>query len=179
MLLRRPVIAFLVVAALIASTLAVWFTASPSPSGGNVKPRIDSAGTYLTGSQPDHEDEEAVAAAAHALDLALSYDYRHLSSDLDASTHLMTPSFSASFRTTFVATAAKLAPAQHAVTRAMVRGAAMVDRNGNTARCLMFVDQLRLGADTSTGAPQLSPSRVVVEMRREHGRWLLNGIDAG
>ena len=120
------------------------------------------------------------AAAAEALPLALAYDYRELDAGLDAAVETMTADFGEEFRRTFADSAAALAEEKQAVTSATVAGSGLVRvEDEDRVLCLVFVDQALVSSATlgDPDAPvQVSQNRVLVEVVRDGGSWLVDSI---
>lgn len=148
---------------------------SPEPQ----RPRLDKDGSYSAGTIPE-DGAEVVEATAEALPLALSYDYRTLDDDLDEATGQMTEGFGKEFRTTFGKTAATLAREKSAITNTLVRGAGVVERDGDRAVCLAYIDQMLVttkAAKTDKGPVEVSQNRVLVTLEQVDGDWKIDGID--
>ena len=158
-----------------AGILLVWLVARPT--GDPAKPRIAEDGSYLVGTIPD--DDRSVRTATEVLSTALSYDYRKLGDGMDTATRQMTDSFAKEFRATFDKTAGKMAPQEHAVSKSLVRGAGLVDSDGDHATCLVFLDQLLLASeDKAAKAPiTVSKNRVLVKLKKDDGAWQVDGIE--
>jgi Mce-associated membrane protein len=128
-------------------------------------------GSYQVAGLPS-ADSGPVRAALIAAGRSLGYDYRRLDKDLDAATALMTPAFGAQYRHTFATAVRPLAVERKVVTAAYVRGGALVRRLRDHARVLVFADQvLNPGPG---GRP--SAVRVLVDLDRTGGSWLISGI---
>lgn len=172
---RRLTLA-LTVLVLLAGALTAWLATRPEPA--NVVPKVDEDGSYVVGSLP-RDGDEVVRAAAEALPLALTYDFRTLDEGLAEATARMTPGFAEEFREVFEKAAAELARTERAVTQTLVRGAGLVEQDGSSATALVYVDQLLVSSKSRTdkNAPvTVSQNRVVVELRRVDGVWKVSGI---
>ena len=128
---------------------------------------------------PD-ESRAAVEAAATALPLSLTYDYRDLQGSLRTATTAMTERFAREFVPSFRATAVPQARRAKQVTDAVVRRTGLVRTadGGRRVLCLLYVDQRVL---RSAGRPEGPPvvvrrSSVAVEMVRSGDRWLIDDI---
>jgi len=173
------VLAGLAVVLAVVASVALWVAPGPSAQPRTHAPVSSDATTgYEPGTVPG-DDGGAVVAAARALPLALGYDYRSLRRDLDRATDLMTDDFGVEFRRTFQDSAGRLARTQRAVTSATVRAAGLVRADKERASCLVYVDQVLVSSSTmrDTDAPvRVTQSRVLVGLRREHDRWLVDSI---
>ena len=166
----------LAVLVLASAALTGWLATRSEPSG--IQPGVTDDGSYTVGTIPDDEGHLAVLAAAEAIPLALTYDYRSLDEGLaDAVSH-MTSSFAAEFEDTFRKTAAELATEKKAVTRALVRAAGLVEANDDSATCLVYVDQVLVAsAGQKDDKPvRVSQNRVIVTLAREGDGWKVDGI---
>ena len=126
--------------------------------------------------------------AVAAVPDVLSYDYRSLGATPDRARPHLTPEFARQYQQTFQATVIPMATANRAVTKALVRGAGLIDSSADQARCLVFVDQLLVSAapapaPKSPPAESLSPgtsvptkvtqNRVMVTLTRRGDTWLV------
>lgn len=131
---------------------------------------------WLHGQRAEDRRERALASAARtAVTAVLSYDYRSLDSTLASTRPLLTgdarrqyDEVSQPLHTT--------APGIHAVTRAQVKVAAVLESGSRSGRVLLFVDQL--SSSTNLRTPRLDQSRIVVTLTRSGSRWLVSSLDA-
>lgn len=168
-------LALLVVAA--AGTL-VWMLQRDQPSYAT-STYAEKDGSYTVGTVPDG-GKGPVIAAVETMQHALGYDYRTLAKGLDAATSRMTEAFASEFTTTFRSVVTADAKDTKAVTVALVKAAGLIERDGNQAEALVFVDQVVLGnaeAESRDGLQRLVQSRVRVELRQVDGDWLVDGIE--
>jgi hypothetical protein len=158
-----------------AAILLVWLVTQPVQAA--VEPKVGNDGTYVVGTVPRGQD--AVEVAVEVLPAALSFDYRRLNDERKVVDERMTESFGREFRATFDKTAGRMAKKERAVSRAVVRGAGLVEANGDRATCLVFLDQLSIAAQAAKDkAPvAVSKSRVLVKLVHEDGAWKVDGID--
>lgn len=175
-MMRRITLA-LGVLVLASAVLTGWLAFRPAAEPE--RPSLEQDGGYSVGTIPEGGDA-VVEATVESLPLALSYDYRTLDEDLDKATSGMTSGFSKEFRTTFGKTAAKLARDKSAITNTLVRGAGVVEQDGNKAVCLVYIDQMLVTtktAKTDKGPVDVSQNRVLVRMEQVDGDWKIDGID--
>lgn len=167
------VLALLVVAAAVL-TWRVW----QDPAEPVSAPDVGADGLYLVGSIRG-EDTGPVAAAASAVPFALSYDHRRLEENLAAATSRMTAEFAEEYRTTFDASVRPLARKERAVTEARVRAAGLVERDGEEAVCLVFVDQVLVASAGLADGKQpvkVGQNRVVVRLVQVGDSWKVDDI---
>jgi Mce-associated membrane protein len=176
---RRWLVLVLAVLVLVAGGLTAWLATRPEPDSH--RPEISKEdGTYRAGSLPSDEAEDAVKAAARAMELALALDYRKLDEGLSDATQLMTDSFVARFSSDFNKLARTRALKKKAVTSALVRGAGLVRMEGDDeAYCLVYVNQVlletkNLGKDSKP--IDVSQNRVQVGLKKVGGDWLVDSI---
>jgi Mce-associated membrane protein len=115
--------------------------------------------------------EKAATTGAQA---ALSYDYRHLSTDFAAAEKLMTPSFKADYTSKTAHEVTAPAKKFHAVSVATVEAAGVGSISSSRATVLVFLDQTVRNSQLS--APRLDRSRVQVSLVRSGGKWLINNL---
>jgi hypothetical protein len=147
-------------------TGSTWRTSALEQLNGDA-----SAGTYQPGGLPGGDDV-VLQSATDAVTAALSYDHLSLDSSLAAALALMTPAFGQKFRETFDTTVRPLALEKKSTTAAYVRGTGLVSRSGDSARCLVFVDQVL----DPTGKPSLVGTRVFIDLDDVAGHWLVDDI---
>jgi Mce-associated membrane protein len=158
---RRPaaVVAVVALAVAVAVVLAVAVTTLSNRTGGQASPAASAAA------------EKAATTGAQA---ALSYDYRHLSTDFAAAKKLMTPSFAKDYTAKTTQDVQALALKYHAVSVATVEAAGVGSMSSSHATVLVFVDQTVRNSQLS--APRLDRSRVQVSLVNSGGRWLINNL---
>jgi len=166
----------LAVLVLAAAALTGWLALRPAPD--STEPKVGEDGAYTVGTIPGDDGRDAVRAAAETMPLALTYDYRSLDEGLAKATSHMTSEFAPKFEETFQKTAAKLATDTKAVTRALVRAAGLVKADGDSATCLVYIDQVLVSsASKKDDKPvRVSQNRVVVTLVREGDEWKVDGI---
>lgn len=175
---RRILIVVLVGLVLASAALTVRVVRHEDPAV--VTPKGLADGGYRVGTVGDEESTAAVKAAAKALPVALSYDYRSLDESLEEGTALMTPGFAEEFRATFDKTTRSLATQKQAVTRALVRAAGLVGKvQDGKATVLVYLDQVLVSSKAKkAGDPlKVSQNRVHVTMREVDGRWRVADIE--
>jgi predicted metal-binding membrane protein len=175
---RRTTLVVLVVLVVLAAGLTTFLATRSSPK--DETPTISKDGAYHVGSLPTADAKNAVEAAVATLPVALSYDYRDLAKGLAGATSHMTTTFGAEFAGTFNKTVKAQATQQKAVANALVRGAGLVSLDGNSAVCVVYVNQVL--ASSKTMAQQKSPvkltqSRVLVGLSQQAGKWLVDSIE--
>lgn len=175
---RKALIAVLLVLLLASAGLTVWVATRDEPAA--VKPALSADGKYTVGTVGSDDAVAAVKAAAKALPVALSYDYRSLDKSVDAAAALMTPGFAKKFRTTFDKTTRAMAIEKQAITSALVRGAGIVGPvHGDRSTVLVYLDQVLVSskAKKANDPLKVSQNRVHVSMRKVGGHWLVSGIE--
>jgi Mce-associated membrane protein len=123
--------------------------------------------------------DEAPAAAEGAAKAILSYDYRRLPTDRKRAEDFLTADYQKEYEKTF-----KLLEEQEdgtpgaavqtkTVVTASVLGSGVMDADGDTARVLVFVNQVskRPGRD-----PQIFQNRVAMTMKQTGDRWLVDNL---
>lgn len=175
---RRIVIAVLVSLVLASGALAVHSATRDEPKA--IIPKVLADGGFRVGTVGDEDATAAVKAAAKAMPVALSYDYRSLDKSLAAAKALMTSGFAAEFADTFDKTTRPLATEKKAITNALVRGAGIVGSvHDGKATVLVYLDQV-LVASTAKKANdplKVSQNRVHVSLRKVDGKWLVSNIE--
>jgi len=126
-----------------------------------------------------HRDDDRAAAAQHAatdtVTAVLSYDYRRLRADIDATEPLLTGDAKAQYAD-LSAPLLKTAPPIHAVMQAAVKSSTVLESSASSARVLLFVDQT--ASSTKLAKPQLDQSRILVTMKHTNGTWLVADLSA-
>ncbi|NKQ57748.1 hypothetical protein HFP15_33300 [Amycolatopsis sp. K13G38] len=167
------VLALLVVAA---GTGVGYLLTRPAPP--DVQPTVAPDGNYTVGSFPSDAGQAAVRAAAGKLPTVLTYDYRSLDAAENQAAQQMTSSYAGTFRGVFDKTVKVMAAKQNAVTRALVRGAGLVNLSDddNTATCLVYVDEVLVSSNDARQPAQVSQNRVSVTMKHTGDGWLIDNI---
>jgi hypothetical protein len=183
---RRAVLGVLTALAVAAAGCTSYLALRPAPP--NVVPTVADDGSYVVGSLPTADQARIVASAVAAVPDALSYDYRSLAATPDRARPHLTPEFAREYQQTFQATVVPMATANQAVTKALVRGAGVIDSSADQAHCLVFVDQLLISAAPASPLPSENPApgasgptkvaqnRVLVTLTRRDGTWLVAGL---
>ncbi len=127
----------------------------------------------------DKAHDKAATAASKAAATVFTYQYNKLDEHNKASKALMTPDYQKQYDS--VAPALNdLAPQSQVVVLSQVRSAAPVvcssDCSADKASILVFLDQARLVGTSKT--PTVFGNRIVVDMVRSHGKWLVDNIVA-
>lgn len=123
----------------------------------------------------DDRSAEVRAAAETAVTAVLSYDYRRLEEGTADTTPLLTGDAEAQYLEVQTPLA-ESAPRLRAVVTAEVNEATVLEADEESARVLLFVDQL--SSSRKLTEPQLDQSRVVVTMEREGDSWLVSTLAA-
>jgi Mce-associated membrane protein len=123
----------------------------------------------------DRRERSAREAAETAVAAVLSYDYRSLEANLASTRTLLTGDARQQYDDVSKPLLAT-APGIHAITKAQVKTATVLQSGERSARVLLFVDQL--SSSTSLKTPQLDQSRIVVTVTRTGGRWLVSSLSA-
>jgi Mce-associated membrane protein len=121
-------------------------------------------------------ENAAMAAAATDIGQILSYDYRHISTDLARANSDTTGEFSGQFGVLAGQLIGPAAAQQHTVTKATVPIASVISSSGNEVVVLAFVDQST--TNKSQAKPQQNVSQVQVTMEDVGGRWLVERFQA-
>ena len=176
---RRALLGVLAALAVAAACCTGYLALRAAPP--NVVPTVAEDGSYVVGSLPTADQARIVASAVRAVPDLLSYDYRSLAPD--RARPYLTPEFAADYQRTFQAAVVPMATANHAVTKALVRAAGVIDSSADRARCLVFVDQLLVSAAappapaaTGTAPTQVTQSRVMVTLTRQDDTWLVTAL---
>ncbi|MFL6024761.1 MAG: hypothetical protein ACJ72O_15595 [Marmoricola sp.] len=173
-------ILIIVLTALLAGSAALTVVVTTRDEPATVTPKVLADGRYRVGTVGDDDATAAVRAAAKALPVALSYDYRSLDKSLKAATGLMTTSFATEFSRTFDKTTRAMAVEKQAITSALVRGAGIVGQvHGDRATVLVYLDQVLVSSRAKKASDPLkvSQNRVHVSMRKVGGHWRVDNID--
>lgn len=127
----------------------------------------------------DEAGSQAASAAGKAAETIFTYRYDKLPEHLANSKELMTPAFQKEFESLAPALT-ELAPQRKINVMGQTRSAATVvcgnDCSANKASILVFLDQARLVDDSKT--PTVFGQRMVIEMVKLNGTWLVNEIKA-
>jgi Mce-associated membrane protein len=156
---RVAVVAVVALAVAVAVVLAVVVTGLSNRTGGQ------------TSTAASASAEKAATTGAQA---ALSYDYRHLSTDFAGAEKFMTASFASDYKSKTAHDVQALALKYHAVSVATVSSAGVGSMSSSRATVLVFVDQTV--RNTQLSAPRLDRSRVQVSLVRSGGKWLINNL---
>lgn len=124
-------------------------------------------------------NDAASSAASNAAETIFSYDYTTLPEHATKSKALMTPSFQKQFNT-INSELTTLATQTKAVILSQARNAAALpcgdQCSPNKASILVFIDQAKQNIDLKT--PTVYANRMVVDMVKRNGAWLVNDIQA-
>ncbi len=122
---------------------------------------------------------QAAAAAGTAMETVFTYRFDELEQHEEDATAVMTDDFAKEFDSIAPALD-ELAPQRQVQVRTVTRNAAPRecgdDCDPDSASVLVFFDQARVTADTKE--PTVFGNRVVVQMERVDGRWLVDDIRA-
>ncbi len=122
---------------------------------------------------------KASAAAASAAETIFTYQYDKLPEHVTESKKLMTPFFQKQFDKISPALN-ELAPQNKIVVKGVAQDSAAVqcgnECSPNKASVLIFLDQARLVGDSKT--PTVFGNRIIVDMVKSDGRWLVNNVEA-
>jgi len=177
-LTSRRLVLVLAVLVLVAGAATAYLATRPDRPA--TAPTISKDGVFQPGTIGSTPGEDAIAATVATLPLALSYDYRHLDQGLADATAHMTSTFGSRFTSTFDKTAKPQAQEQKAVANALVRGAGLVDLDGDHATCLAYVNQVLVSSRTMSRRKtpvKLTQSRVLVKLVHQRGGWLVDSIE--
>lgn len=131
---------------------------------------------WLHGQRAQDSRERAIRDAAEtAVTAVLSYDYRSLDTNLASTRPLLTGDARKQYDDVSKPLLAT-APGIHAITKAQVKTTTVLQSGKDSARVLLFVDQL--SSSTSLKTPQVDQSRIVVTVSRSGGRWLVSSLSA-
>ncbi|HWJ80783.1 MAG TPA: hypothetical protein VNS55_00995 [Nocardioides sp.] len=131
---------------------------------------------WLHGQRADDDRADQVREAAdRAVTAVLSYDYRRLDQGVADTTPLLTGDALAQYEEV-QRPLARTAPKLHAVVSAEVKTSTVLEADDDSARLLLFVDQV--SSSRKLTQPQLDQSRVVVTMQRKGDDWLVSSLSA-
>ena len=153
---------------------------SAKVTGAVSTPGVQSDGNYRLGTMPTSDSAAAVKAAAEALPVAFSYDYRTLDASLKKAIALMTPAFATKFADTFKTTTVAMATEKKAITTALVRAAGIVGSIDNgRALVLIYLDQVLVSSKDKLASDPLKVSQnsVHVSLRKIDGKWKVDDIE--
>ena len=125
--------------------------------------------------------DDAPGAAESAAKAILSYDYRRLPTDRKRAKEFLTPKYQKEYDKTFKKLEVQQdgSPGAAVQTKtsvtANVLGSGVMDADPDTARVLVFVNQVsnRPGRD-----PQMFQNRVAMTMKLDEDRWLVDHLDS-
>lgn len=123
----------------------------------------------------DDREAEVRDAAEAAVTAVLSYDYRRLEEGVEDTMPLLTGDAEAQYEEVQRPLAAS-APRLKAVVTAQVNAAAVLEADEESARVLLFVNQVSMSRKLAE--PETDQSRVVVTMERHDGGWLVSALAA-
>lgn len=119
--------------------------------------------------------DAGMAAAQQAVPKVLSYGYTSLDADLAAAKAETTGPFKSDFSTLVNNVVAPAAKSKRVTTKAVVRGAAVVQSSLRHVEVLVFVTQT---TTSGTGAaPLITGSRVDVTMTKVGASWLVSALN--
>jgi len=118
--------------------------------------------------------QNAPSVAERAAKAILSYDYTSLDRDEKAAASYMTPTYRKKYEHTF-RLVKDSAPHLKAKVTSRILGSGVSEADGDHAHVLVFVDQTTKST-ANGGQPQVALNRVMFNLVREDGRWLVNGI---
>ena len=122
----------------------------------------------------EQAQQTAPSVAERAVQAILSYDYTSLGHDEKAAASYLTPAYAKKYENTF-SLVKHNAPGLKAKVTARVLGSGISEADPNHAHVLVFVDQTTRST-ANGGQPQVALNRVMLDMVRQDGRWLVNGI---
>ncbi|GAB3437093.1 hypothetical protein [Actinophytocola sediminis] len=161
---RRPLVAVLVVAALLAG-LGGWFlvrTAELRASSSDNAALVDAGRTA-----------EVSSAVTSALNRILSYAYDRTEETQAAADEVLRGSARAAYDKLFEQIRAE-APTQKLVLTTRVVTAAVQELSADRARVLVFLDQSATRADAGTS--NAAAAQLSVTVRLENGSWVITGL---
>lgn len=123
----------------------------------------------------DTRAEAARDAADRAVTAVLSYDHRRLDAGREETLPLLTGDAEAQY-VDVQRPLARTAPRLESVVAAEVKASTVLAHDEDSARVLLFVDQL--ASSRKLSQPQLDQSRVVVDLVREGDTWLVSTLAA-
>ena len=131
---------------------------------------------WLRGERAEDERADQVRDAAdRAVTAVLSYDYRRIEDGMEETAPLLTGDAEAQY-VEVQEPLLQTAPRLKAVVTAEVKSSTVLEHDDDSARVLLFVDQL--SSSKKLQQPQLDQSRVVVTLARDGGRWLVSTLAA-
>ena len=122
----------------------------------------------------EQAQQTAPSVAERAVQAILSYDYKSLGHDEKAAASYLTPAYAKKYENTF-SLVKHNAPGLKAKVAARVLGSGVSEADPDHAHVLVFVDQTTRST-ANGGQPQVALNRVMLDMVRQDGRWLVNGI---
>jgi Mce-associated membrane protein len=129
----------------------------------------------LSGKHDDRSQATAaLSAATSGVGTVLSYNYKSLDEDFRKAESVLTPSFRKTYDTTTAKAVKPLAAKYQAVSTAQATGAGVVNSSATRAQVIVFVSQQVTNSQLS--APRLDRSRIVVDLKKIHGRWLIDKL---
>ncbi|MCX6396264.1 MAG: hypothetical protein NTV23_07240 [Propionibacteriales bacterium] len=129
-------------------------------------------GIYIAGDLPGG-NAQILSAAAKAVEVMYSYDYRAAASQRKAFVPLVTERFAPIFARTY-ATNSTAAATKLSVVDSYARAVGLVVRDQDRARCLVYLDQVVTIAGKTTPVA----TRLFVDLQRVDGSWLVDGLSA-
>lgn len=161
------------IGAAVAMVLAIGFAGWFGVNGFN-DVRGQRSGDTIASSNAKASD-----AAARAAETIFTYQYDKLSAHVTESKKLMTPAFQKQFDKISPALD-ELAPQNKIVVKGVAQDAAAVqcgdECSSDKASVLVFLDQARLVGNSKT--PTVFGNRIIVDMVKRDGQWLVNNIEA-
>lgn len=124
----------------------------------------------------DEARREALAAARPHAQRILSYDYRHLDSDIAAAKRATTGSFRDEYAKTSSTVVKPTALQVKAVVSAQVKAASVRSASPDKVVVLLFVNQTV--TNTKITGSKVDQSRVRMTLVKRGDEWLVSGIDA-
>ena len=129
----------------------------------------------LSGKHDDRSQATAaLSAATSGVGTVLSYNYKSLDEDFRKAESVLTPSFRKTYDTTTAKAVKPLAAKYQAVSTAQATGAGVVNSSATRAEVIVFVSQQVTNSQLS--APRLDRSRIVVDLKKVNGRWLIDKL---
>lgn len=118
--------------------------------------------------------QNAPSVAERAAKAILAYDYTSLDHDEKVAASYMTPAYRTKYEHTFHLVKNN-APNLKARVTSRILGSGVSEADSGHANVLVFVDQTTKST-ANGGQPQVALNRVMFDMVRQNGRWLVNGI---
>jgi len=122
----------------------------------------------------ERAQQTAPSVAERAVRAILSYDYTSLDHDELVAASYLTPRYRKKYEHTFTLVKHS-APGLKAEVTARVLGSGISEADPDRAHVLVFVDQTTKST-ANGGRPQVALNRVMLDMVRQDGRWLVDGI---